>query len=300
MIRPGRPGRPATWAGNVEFRAVAVRRPGTVAELQADVAQSTRVRALGTGHSFSRIADTEGVLVSAAGLPTIADIDPATATVSVGAGVKYGDLAQRLQAAGWALPNLGSLPPIPVAGACARGPHGSGDRNGNLATAVRALDLVTADGGLLTLRRDADRDRFPGVVVGLGAFGVVTTLTLDLVPDFEVSQYVYENLPAGQLTGHFDEIFSAAYSVSVFTSWQGTDHNQAWLKHRAGDPGAPAPRRPWHAARPADGPPHPVPGMPATQATQQGGVPGPWHERLPHFRLPFPPTPGAGLQSEYL
>jgi alditol oxidase len=284
----------------VEFRAVAVRRPGTVAELQAEVAQSTRVRALGTGHSFSRIADTEGVLVSAAGLPTIADIDPATASVTVGAGVKYGDLAQRLHAAGWALPNLGSLPHISVAGACATGTHGSGDRNGNLATAVRALDLVTADGGLLTLRRDADRDRFPGVVVGLGAFGVVTTLTLDLVPDFEVSQYVYENLPAGQLTGHFDEIFSAAYSVSVFTSWQGTDHNQVWLKHRAGDPGAPAPGRPWHGARPAAGPRHPVPGMPATQATQQGGVPGPWHERLPHFRLGFTPSSGTELQSEYL
>jgi len=284
----------------VEFRAVAVRRPATVAELQAEVAQSTRVRALGTGHSFSRIADTEGVLVSAAALPTIADIDPATASVTVGAGVKYGDLAQRLHAAGWALPNLASLPHISVAGSCATGTHGSGDRNGNLATAVRALDLVTADGSLLTLHRDADRDRFPGVVVGLGAFGVVTTLTLDLVPDFEVSQYVYEDLPAGQLTAHFDEIFAAAYSVSVFTSWQGTHHNQVWLKHRAGDPFAPIPGRPWHGARPADGPRHPVPGMAATQATQQGGVPGPWHERLPHFRLGFTPSNGVELQSEYL
>jgi alditol oxidase len=284
----------------VEFRAVAVRRPATVAELQAEVARSTRVRALGTGHSFSRIADTEGVLVSAAALPTVADIDPATASVTVGAGVKYGDLARRLHAAGWALPNLASLPHISVAGSCATGTHGSGDRNGNLATAVRALDLVTADGSLLTLHRDADRDRFPAVVVGLGAFGVVTTLTLDLVPDFEVSQYVYDDLPASQLTAHFDEIFAAAYSVSVFTNWQGTHHSQVWLKHRAGDPGDPIPGRPWHGARPAGGPRHPVPGMAATQATQQGGVPGPWHERLPHFRLGFTPSNGVELQSEYL
>src|SRR5215469_7385064 len=300
LTNPDRPGRPVNWAGNVEFRAVAVRRPATVAELQAEVAQSTRVRALGTGHSFSRIADTEGVLVSAAGLPTIADIDPATASVTVGGGVKYGDLAQRLHAAGWALPNLGSLPHISVAGACATGTHGSGDRNGNLATAVRAMDLVTADGGLLTLRCDSDAGRFPGAAVSLGALGVVTTLTLGLVPDFEVRQYVYEDLPADQLTGHFEEIFSAAYSVSVFTDWRGGQHGQVWLKQRDGDPDLPAAGRPFWGARPATGPRHPVPGMPTDLATQQGGVPGPWHERLPHFRLGFTPSSGNELQSEYL
>jgi alditol oxidase len=284
----------------VEFRAASVRRPRTVAELQADVAQGTRVRALGTGHSFSRIADTDGVLVLTAGLPPVTDVDSAAAAVTVGAGVTHGDLARRLHAAGWALPNLASLPHISVAGACATGTHGSGDRNGNLATAVRALEIVTADGGLTTLRRDTDGDRFRGAAVGLGALGVVTTLTLDLVPDFEVRQYVYEDLPAGQLTSHFEEIFAAAYSVSVFTTWRGGHHNQVWLKHRAGDPGAPPAGRPWLGARPAGGPRHPVPGMPAAPATQQGGVPGPWHERLPHFRLAFVPSNGAELQSEYL
>jgi alditol oxidase len=284
----------------VRFRAVGVRRPATVAELAAEVAQSTHVRALGTGHSFSRIADTEGILVSAAGLPTVADIDTGAATVTVGAGVKYGDLARRLHAAGWALPNLGSLPHISVAGACATGTHGSGNHNGNLATAVRAVDLVTADGGLLTLRRDTDPGRFPGAAVSLGALGVVTTLTLDLVPGFEVRQYVYEDLPAQQLTSHFDEISAAAYNVSVFTDWRGSHHSQVWLKHRDGDPGLPAAGQPFFGARAADGPRHPVPGMPAAQATEQGGVPGPWHERLPHFRLGFTPSSGTELQSEYL
>ncbi len=282
------------------FRAAGLRRPRSVAELQDAVAQSPRARALGSGHSFSRIADTEGVLVSAAELPPVTDIDSAAETVTVGAGVKYGDLAQRLHSAGWALPNLGSLPHISVAGACATGTHGSGDRNGNLATAIRAMELVTADGGLVTLRRDTDGERFRGAAVGLGALGVVTTLTLGLVPDFEVSQYVYEDLPADQLTGHFDEISAAAYSVSVFTTWQGRHHNQVWLKHRSGDPGTPAAGRPWRGAHPADGPRHPVPGLPASQATQQGGVPGPWHERLPHFRPGFTPSSGAELQSEYL
>jgi xylitol oxidase len=291
---------PSNWAGNVEFGAASVRQPRTVAELQADVAQGTRVHALGTGHSFNRIADTDGVLVSVAGLPPVTDIDSAAATVTVGAGVKYGDLAQRLHAAGWALPNLASLPHISVAGACATGTHGSGDHNGNLATSVRAMEMVTADGALLTLRRDTDGDRFRGAVVGLGSLGVITTLTLDLVPGFEVRQYVYDDLPTGQLTRHFGEIFAAAYSVSVFTTWRGGHHGQVWLKYREGDPGRPAADRPWLGARPADGPRHPVPGMPAGPATQQGGVPGPWHERLPHFRLGFTPSNGAELQSEYL
>ena len=213
------------------------------------VAESTRVRALGTGHSFNRIADTAGELISTAALPPVADIDTAAATVTAGAGVRYGDLAQRLNAAGWALPNLASLPHISVAGACATATHGSGDRNRNLAAAVRAVDLVTADGSLLTLDRDADRQRFPGAVVSLGALGVVTTLTLDLVPAFAVRQYVYEDLPAGQLTGHFDEIMGAAYSVSVFTRWQGGRHDQVWLKHRGRRPGN-LPRGPALARRP--------------------------------------------------
>jgi xylitol oxidase len=277
-----------------------VRRPRTVAGLQALVAESTRARALGTGHSFNRIADTTGALISTAGLPAVADIDSRAATVTAGAGVKYGALARRLDAVGWALPNLGSLPHISVAGACATATHGSGDRNANLPAAVRAVELVTADGSLVTIGRDADPARFPGAVVALGALGIATTLTLDLVPAFRVRQYVYEDLPAGQLTGHFDEILGAAYSVSVFTGWQGGRHSQVWLKHRDGDPeGFPAGRA-WLGARPADGPRHPVPGMAAATATQQGGVPGPWHERLPHFRLEFTPSRGTELQSEYL
>ena len=277
-----------------------MRRPRTVAGLQALVAGSTHARALGTGHSFNRIADTGGELISTAGLPPVADIDTAAGTVTVGSGVRYGDLARRLNAAGWALANLASLPHISVAGACATATHGSGSHNRSLHGAVRAVDLVTADGSLLTLDRDAGPARFPGAVVALGALGVATTLTLDLVPAFPVRQYVYDDLPGGELTGHFDEIMGAAYSVSVFTWWRGGRHHQVWLKHADGDPERFPAGRPWHGARPADGPRHPVPGMPADTATQQEGVPGPWHERLPHFRLGFTPSAGAELQTEYL
>jgi alditol oxidase len=291
---------PVNWAGNVEFRAAEVRRPRTVAGLQALVAGSTHARALGTGHSFNRIADTSGELISIAALPRVADIDAAAGTVTVAAGIKYGDLARRLNAAGWALPNLASLPHISVAGACATATHGSGDRNRNLPAAVRALELVTADGTLVTLDRDADPARFPGAVVGLGALGIVTTLTLDLVPAFGVRQYVYDDLPSGELTSNFGEIMGAAYSSSVFTGWQGGRHRLVWVKHRDGDPEHFPAGRPWHGARPADGPRHPAPGMPVATTTWQGGVPGPWHERLPHFRPGFTPSTGAELQTEYL
>jgi len=284
----------------VEFRAAKVRRPRTVAGLRAMVAESTRVHGLGTRHSFSPIADTDGALIATAGLPAVCDIDAAAAAVTVGAGVKYGDLARRLNAAGWALANLASLPHISVAGACATATHGSGSGNGSLASAVRGLELVTADGGLVALDAGTAGDRFRGAVVGLGALGIVTTLTLDLVPAYQVRQYVYEDLPASELTGHFDEIMDAAYSVSVFTDWRGSHHNQVWLKHRDGDQERFRAGRPWHGARPADGPRHPLPGMPAGPATTQQGIPGPWHERIPHFRLGFTPSRGAELQSEYL
>lgn len=295
------PGVPATnWAGNVVFGARARHRPATVAALQSLVSSSDRVRALGTGHSFSPIADTAGDLVSTAGLPPVVAIDPERASVTAGAGVRYGDLAQRLHAAGYALANLASLPHISVAGACATATHGSGDANGNLATAVSALEMVTAGGDLVTLSRDADGDRFRGAVASLGSLGIVTALTLDLIPAFQVRQQVYEGLPALQLTEHFDEIFGAAYSVSVFTDWQGPRHHQLWLKHRSSGEEVPGPALSWLGAALATGPRHPIPGMDPVNCTVQMGVPGPWHERLPHFRLGYLPSSGGELQSEYL
>jgi len=126
-----------------------------VTELQRLVAGNSRVRALGTGHSFSRLADTSGDLISVAGLPPLVEIDTAGAAVTVGGGLRYSDITGPLHAAGRALRNLGSLPHISVAGACATGTHGSGVANGNLATAVSALEMVTADGDVVTVSRDA-------------------------------------------------------------------------------------------------------------------------------------------------
>ncbi|MEV5604968.1 D-arabinono-1,4-lactone oxidase [Streptomyces sp. NPDC052299] len=286
------------WAGNITFGAKRLCVPRSVRELRETVASSGAVRPLGTRHSFNTVADTTGDHVSLAGLPRVVDVDVPGRTVSLSAGLRFGEFAGELHEHGLALANLGSLPHISVAGAVATGTHGSGVGNRSLAGAVRALSLVTADGETRTLRR-ADED-FAGAVVSLGALGVVTSLELDLVPAFAVRQWVYEDLPEATLAARFDEVMSAAYSVSVFTDWRPGPVGQVWLKQRVGDEGT-ASDMPaeWLGARLADGPRHPVPGMPAGNCTAQQGVPGPWHERLPHFRMEFTPSNGDELQSEY-
>ena len=292
-------GRATNWAGNVTFSARRIHRPASLDELRRLVAGSDRIRALGTAHSFNRIADSAGDLVSVAGLPPAIALDPDRGSVTVAAGVRYGELAGHLHRTGHALRNLGSLPHISVGGACATGTHGSGDGNGSLSTAVRGLEMVTADGDLVTLSRDADGDELDGAVVGLGCLGVVTSLTLDVVPAFGVRQYVYDGLPREQLAERFDEVFASAYSVSLFTGWGGGRIDQVWQKRLdSPDAGPPEPR--WLGARLAATSRHPVPGRSGASCTQQLGVPGPWHQRLPHFRLEFTPSAGEELQSEYL
>ncbi|WIM97516.1 FAD-binding protein [Actinoplanes oblitus] len=280
------------WAGNITFGARQVLRPRSADEVRERVAAATELRVLGSGHSFNRLADTGGDLLSLAELPRTVEIGPDRRTVRVDGGIRYGELATRLHAEGLALHNLASLPHISVAGAVATATHGSGVRNGNLATAVAGVEIVRADGELVTLSRgDAD---FPGSVAALGALGVVVALTLDVQPTFELRQYVYENLPAAAVRTELPEILADGYSVSLFTRWTSTDVDQVWLKRRD-----PLTGPVFHGATLADGPRHPVPGMPTENCTEQGGVPGPWHERLPHFRMEFTPSSGEELQSEW-
>ncbi|MBQ0903912.1 FAD-binding protein [Micromonospora sp. U21] len=280
------------WAGNVRYAAQAFHRPTTTDELRRLVAGSARIRAVGTGHSFNRFGDTAGDLVTLAGLPPAIDVDADRARVTVTGALRYGDVARRLHAQGYALANLASLPHISVAGAVATATHGSGQTHGNLATSVAALELVTADGDLLHVDRDTDGDTFAGMVVGLGALGLVTRVTLDVVPTFELRQYVRLDLPREAL----DEALGSAYSVSLFTDWRAPRLREVWRKQRADQPPPPAD---WLGTTAADGPRHPVLGMPAENCTEQLGVPGPWHERLPHFKLGFTPSSGDELQSEY-
>ncbi|MFD7154402.1 D-arabinono-1,4-lactone oxidase [Kribbella sp. NPDC059898] len=277
------------WAGNVEF-ASEPRRPRAVEELQHLVAGAEKVRVLGTGHSFNRIADTSGVLVSVQELPQLIEVGERGVTVS--AGTRYGGITAALQAQGLALHNLGSLPHISVAGACSTGTHGSGDTNGPLADAVNAITFVNADGELVSLTRD-DPD-FAGSVISLGALGVTVSLTLDVQPSYQISQVVYDGVPVDRLRSDFADVMGSAYSVSAFTDWVDPDV-MVWRKRRE----LTEPEPEWMGGRLANGARHPIKVMPADYATQQGGVPGPWNERLPHFRLEFTPSNGDELQSEY-
>ena len=287
------------WSGNVVFRAERSHRPSSVGELQSVVAGAERLRPVGSAHSFNRIADTPADLVSVAGLPPVLDVDADRRVVRVSAGTRYGELVGPLHAAGFALPNLGSLPHISVGGACATGTHGSGVHNGTLASAVSALELVTADGSLVRLSRTDDPDVFDGAVVALGGLGVVTVLELDLEPTYDVRQYVYDGLPHATLREQYETVVSAGYSVSLFSDWRAPQVHSAWRKLRADAPDAVDAPATWFGAELADGPRHPLPGMAGDTCTEQLGVPGPWSARLPHFRLEFTPSSGEELQSEW-
>lgn len=283
------------WAGNVTFGCSEFAEPTSLDELRAVVARSGRVRVLGGGHSFSPLADTTGTLISLSHLASAEpELDTERGTVRVPAGYTYHQLVSWLHGSGWTVPNTASLPHILVVGACCTATHGSGNRNGNLATGVRALTLVTGDGDLITTER-GDPD-FEGAVVSLGALGVVVDLTLDLVPAFDVRQHLYQNLPLEALAENFDEISAAAYSVSLFPISWNDPIEQVWLKQR---PEESAPDQ-VYGAPPASVPLSPIPGQDPAVNTEQLGTPGPAHTRLPHFRPDVTPSSGSELQSEYL
>lgn len=287
------------WAKTFSYAASEVAEPRTIEELQAVIQRSKQLKPLGSRHSFSTVADTDGTLVSMQHFAEIGEVDAATMTVTVGGGVKYGDLSERLDAQGYALHNLASLPHISIAGAVSTGTHGSGSGNGNLATAVEAMEVVTPSGDVRRLSRQQHGDQFDGMVVGLGTLGFITKVTLQVQPRFEMRQYVYENLPIASLERNFDAVMDAAYSVSLFTTWSRGGIEEVWLKARigAGQPFAASPT--FHGATAATTHLHPIRELSPEHCTPQMGIPGPWYERLPHFKMGFTPSSGEELQSEF-
>jgi xylitol oxidase len=288
------------WAGNQTYHARRLLEPTSVEELQELVRGSRRIRALGTCHAFNDLADTDGDLVSVARLPRRFELDRERSTVTVHAAVRYGDLGGPLAAAGFALHNLASLPHLTVAGAIATATHGSGNRLGSLSTAVVALELVGPDGALVRIPPRSAAVPLDGAVVALGALGVVTAVTLRVEPAVPWRQDVFEDLPFATVVERFDDVTSAAPVVSLFTDWAAPRFHQVWLKGPA-DRVAAGPLEPPAAlarTRPAPADRHPIPGLPPDACTPQRGVPGPWHERMPHFRLDHVPSAGAELQTE--
>jgi xylitol oxidase len=287
------------WAGNRTYQSSRLVQPRSLDELQGAVAEARRFRVLGSRHSFNDIADTDGDLISLAAMPRRLEIDTRRMTATVDGSSRYGDICERIHAAGCALHNLASLPHISVAGACATGTHGSGDRAAGLASAVRAMTLVRTDGEVVEIEREAT-DRWPlsAAAVSLGALGVVTSLTLDMEPTYDVRQDVFEDLPIRELELRFDAITAAADSVSCFWEWRGEAIDQVWLKQRVA-PGALGEPPVVAGATPAVVDRHPIRGLSPAACTSQLGIAGRWHHRLPHFRMGHTPSSGKELQSEY-
>lgn len=283
------------WAGNIRYISDNLEEPTTVEELKKIIQNTRKIKGQGTSHSFNGIDNSTFGFVRVTKMNKVVFIDITHQTVTVQAGMRYGELCKFLESKGHALHNLASLPHISVGGSIATATHGSGDKNGNLSSAVKGLKIMNADGEEI----EVTGDDLNAAIVHLGALGIVTEVTLAIQPTFQVRQYVYQYLPMSDLKDHFDEIFSSGYSVSLFTDWSKDTINQVWVKKRVTpeDP-ADAPAE-LFGAKAAAKDLHPIETISAVNCTPQLGVAGPWHERLPHFKLDFTPSAGEELQAEY-
>ncbi|GHB60977.1 xylitol oxidase [Persicitalea jodogahamensis] len=284
------------WAGNIMYSTTKLDKGQSLEEAKYYLGKYDKFKVLGTRHCFNTIADSDSRFMQMENRPSWG-IPSDGKSVTVNANSRYGDLSPYIHEQGYALHNLASLPHISVAGAIATATHGSGEKNGNLASAVSELEMLTADGETVRLSREKDGEKFNAAVVHLGALGVLTKVTLDLQPTFEMTQYVYENMPLAQLQDHFDEIQASGYSVSLFTNWQSQNIAEVWVKQRADAPQMN--QKEWLGATLATKNLHPIPELSAENCTAQMGVPGPWYERMPHFKMGFTPSSGDELQSEY-
>jgi xylitol oxidase len=291
-------GERTNWAGNYTYKAPHLDQPATTQEAQQLVQKLAHAKALGARHSFNNIADSSGDQISLKSLDQMT-LNKEARTVTVGGGVTYSKLAPWLDAQGFAVHNLASLPQVSVVGACSTATHGSGIHNGNLATAAAAIELINGKGEIVTLSRASDPEHFNAAIVGIGAIGVITKITLNVIPTFQIAQIVYENLSFDQLEHNLDAIFSLGYSVSLFTDWQHHRATQVWLKQTVR--GNTAPHLPplFYGATLQKTKLHPIGGHSPENCTEQMGIPGPWYDRLPHFRINFTPSSGAELQTEY-
>ena len=287
------------WAGNLTYSTNNVFYPKTVAEVQTLVKNCEHLRGLGTRHCFNTIADSKYNLISSNSLNNILSLDTTNNTVTVEGGIKYGELAPWLDKRGYALHNLASLPHISVAGSIITATHGSGVKNGNLSTAVRGLEYVIADGSVISLSKEKDGEHFNAAVVSLGALGYITQITLAVQPAYTMQQQVFVKMPLSQLKDHFAEIVSAGYSVSLFTDWQTEFINEVWIKDKINPEMKSRGMEEFYGAKAAIKDLHPIIDISAENCTPQMGKPGPWYERLPHFKMGFTPSSGKELQSEF-
>jgi xylitol oxidase len=281
------------WSKNVDFNDRAYLQPESIVELQELVRTHPKIRARGTAHCFNEIANTSSYAINLAKMPKTIEVDETKKTARVAAGLTYGELAPILHEQGWALNNLASLPHISIAGSVSTGTHGSGIKNHNLANQVLSLDLVTAEGELRHI--DRTNPAFSALVVGLGLGGIVYQYELKIEPTYQVRQVIYPEIPLDILQRNFDQIMGTAYSVSYFTDWSSAQVGNLWCKFRDDEV---IPDSVGGSAK-ADKKFHPIPSVDPVACTDQLGIPGEWHQRIPHFKLEFTPSVGEEIQSEF-
>ena len=281
------------WSKNVDFNDRAFLQPESLAELQELVRSNAKLRARGTAHCFNEIANTSSYAINLAKMPKTIEVNSESKSVTVAAGLKYGELAPELHKQGWALNNLASLPHISIAGSISTGTHGSGIKNQNLANQVLSLDLVTAEGELRHI--DRANPAFNALVVGLGLGGIVYQYELKVEATFEIRQVIFPEIPLDVLQRNFDQIMGTAYSVSYFTDWSTAQVGNLWCKFRDSEV---IPESVGGSAK-ADKKYHPIPSVDPVACTDQLGESGDWHQRLSHFKLEFTPSVGEEIQTEF-
>lgn len=176
------------WSGEQQCRPARLVRARSREQVQEAVrdaaARGLRVKAVGSGHSFTSVALTDGVMIDIAAMDRVLDADPATGLVRVEAGITISALSERLSGLGLGMENLGDIDVQTIAGAIATGTHGTGALLANISSQVRAIELVTADGELLELDGADDPDALRAARISLGALGIVTAITLQTIPAY--------------------------------------------------------------------------------------------------------------------
>jgi L-gulono-1,4-lactone dehydrogenase len=201
------------WAGEQRCRPQAIERPGSRNGLEelvvAAAGRGQRVRAAGSGHSFTDIALTGGLLLRLEGLNRVLAADRASGRVKVEAGIVLSELNRRLDELGLAFENLGDIDRQTLAGSISTGTHGTGERFQNLSAQIEAIELVLAGGRALEVSAESDPDTFRAARVGLGALGVIYAITLRTVPAYTLHR-VDRPRPLDDVLESLDELVAAS------------------------------------------------------------------------------------------
>uniref|UniRef100_A0A915D0Y3 FAD-binding PCMH-type domain-containing protein n=1 Tax=Ditylenchus dipsaci TaxID=166011 RepID=A0A915D0Y3_9BILA len=291
------------WGGNFNFSTQDIKYPTTTAGVQQLVKECKgKIRPVGTRHSFSEIANTNDTLICLVHMNLILSVDPSVPSVTVQAGITYTDLIPFLQSIGLAIPMMASLGEISIAGAINTAVHGSGAGIGNLATQVLGLQMVLADGSVVQYSKGQNDTELAAATVGLGALGIVTQVTLQAQPTYNLAINVFENMDMSVLDTQLYNITHSGYAINMWSTF-GTPGvlDQVWITTKVDSNGVNAYGNvsQLYGAPAATAQSSPIAALPPTYVVPQMGIVGPYYERLTDYDLGLSGQEGQQTQSEY-